>query len=315
VDQKRFREVTIMSKPIVPGSNLPKSHLSKNKGENRISAKRYLNEKIIEHLASQLVLGTLTQKVHQRTLSLSKGNEALAQAINDWQARFINLDLQTDELPASELSWQRISAAIDVPPVDSIDEVHSKRAAKISLDNNNVKQNSNGRALSIKDRLLSFLSGCFATPINTSVSVFSVALIAVLSFALINPLAKQSDPLSYVAVLTQQGGEAHLVASTYGESKKLVVNIINPPTLASEQSLELWVVSKTDAQARSLGVIPVGENLIEQQLSIAQWRLIKDSQSLIVTLEEEGGSAIGEPSEIIISQGLCIRLKEWQKNV
>jgi len=306
-----------MSKPIVPGSHLPKSHLSKNKGKNRISAKRYLNEKIIEHLASQLVLGTLTNKVHQRTLRLSKRNEALEQAINDWQARFINLDLQTDELLASELSWQRITAAIDEPQVDSVDEVQSKTTSNISLDDDSVKQSANekARVLSIKDRLLNFLSGCFATPINTSVSVFSVALMAVLSFALINPLAKQNDPLSYVAVLTQQGGEAHLVASTYGESKKLVVNIINPPTLASEQSLELWVVSKTDAQARSLGVIPVGENLIEQQLSIAQWRLIKDSQSLIVTLEEEGGSAIGEPSEIIVSQGLCIRLKEWQENV
>ena len=78
-------------------------------------------------------------------------------------------------------------------------------------------------------------------------------------------------------------GSAHIVASTYGESKTLVVNVVNTPTIDKEQTLELWVISKTDAQARSLGVIEQGKTLIEQQLTQAQWRLIKDSDSLIVS--------------------------------
>ena len=131
---------------------------------------------------------------------------------------------------------------------------------------------------------------------------------------IINPFANSPEQLSYVAVLTNEKGAAHLVASTYGDSKKLVVNVINIPDIDTEQSLELWVVSKTDAQARSLGVIPQGQSLIEQQLTQAQWRLIKDSESLIVTMEEAGGSPIGEPSEMIVSRGLCVRLQEWDIN-
>ena len=145
-------------------------------------------------------------------------------------------------------------------------------------------------------------------------SAFSVVVLAVLVLFITKPFNQTNDPLSYVAVLTEQDGEAHLVATTYGESKKLIVNVVGTPSVEDDQSLELWVVSKTDAQARSLGVIPAGEKLIEQQLTTAQWRLIKDSESLIVTLEEEGGSALGEPSDLIVSRGLCVRLKAWKKN-
>ena len=140
----------------------------------------------------------------------------------------------------------------------------------------------------------------------------------VIAIAFMNPLnqsTNNNDPLSYVAVLTQQEGQAHLVASTYGESQKLVVNIINATEITQQESLELWVVSKTDQQARSLGVLPNNKNLLEQQLTNAQWRLIKDSASLIVTVEEIGGSAIGEPSDMIVSRGLCVRLQDWNKNV
>jgi len=60
--------------------------------------------------------------------------------------------------------------------------------------------------------------------------------------------------------------------------------------------------------------LPRNMSLVEQQLTEAQWRLIKDSDSLIVTIEEQGGSPIGEPSDIIVSRGLCVRLQEWQDN-
>jgi anti-sigma-K factor RskA len=132
-----------------------------------------------------------------------------------------------------------------------------------------------------------------------------------------DPLSQQfdkNDPLSYVAVLTQSKGQAHLVARSYGESQKLVVNIVNVPTTSKDEALELWVVSKTDQQARSLGVLPNNTSLFEQKLTDAQWRLIKDSESLIVTIEENGGSPIGEPSDVVVSRGLCVRLQDWSNN-
>ena len=70
-------------------------------------------------------------------------------------------------------------------------------------------------------------------------------------------------------------------------------------------------MSKSDKIVRSLGVITASVGSETRRLSEAEWRLIRDSDSLILTLEEKGGSPFGEPSTEIISQGLCIRLTSW----
>jgi len=274
VDPQRLREVEIMSEQI-------------DDVNNKMS--RYKQADIVEHLASQFVLGSLSYRVQKRVLSLCKNNTLLEQRIDFWQEKLVVLDLNTSELQPEESTWAAIADAVNIP---------NKKAQPEKIDNS----------------FYSLLSTWFSIPIYRLATGFSVVCLMLISMIFVNPLSSKVDQLSYVAVLTAQDGNAHLVATTYGESKKLVVNIVNAPKIAKGESLELWVISKTDAQARSLGVIPQNKDLIEQQLTQAQWRLIKDSESLIVTIEEAGGSPIGEPSEFIVSQGLCVRLKEWNEN-
>ncbi|NQZ22636.1 MAG: anti-sigma factor [Colwellia sp.] len=262
---------------------------------------RYKNVQIIGHLASQYVLGTLTRHVHQCVEKQAVYNEALAQRIEYWQTRFVPLDQQTKELPPSEQVWQNIANAIEIT------EKSKAVATKIEPDSSNEA----GLIHFFSSSLKSWLT----IPATRYVSVFSFAILAVLVLLISKPFEQNNDPLSYVAVLTEPDGKAHLVATTYGESKKLIVNVVGTPMIGDHQSLELWVVSKSDSEARSLGVISTGKKLIEQQLTNAQWRLIKDSESLIVTIEEVGGSAIGEPSSLIVSRGLCVRLQEWENDV
>jgi anti-sigma-K factor RskA len=88
----------------------------------------------------------------------------------------------------------------------------------------------------------------------------------------------------------------------------LVLDILTLPEIDSEESFELWVTSKTDNQTRSLGEIPKGQSSFDRQLSDAEWRLIADSSFLIISVEDIGGSALGEPSDRVVSKGLCIRL-------
>lgn len=271
------------------------------------AAQRYHRSEVIEHLANQYVLGTLTARVHRKVETLAKHNALLEQRISYWQQRFVTLDLQTPELPPSEVSWQKITEQLES------NEVTSQLTCDVTPQI--ISQTNKGLVDGLRCWLFEsynqLTSGFSAT---TFASITAIALLASVTLLLLNPLEEKTDPLSYVAVLTKQNGQAHLVATTYGESKKLVVNIVKAPKVEANQSLELWVVSKTDTQARSLGLIPVGKTLIEQQLTTAQWRLIKDSDSLIVTIEELGGSPIGEPSELIVSRGLCVRLQEWKKN-
>lgn len=245
-------------------------------------ATRYQQEHVIEHLASQFVLGLLTKRVHQRVIILCLKNQALEKRINFWQEKLITIDENTETLPPSEQSWLTITKSLNFDPVEN--EQKQGLLAKV---------------------LMWF---------NQPLTALSTLVLLITTLVLVNPFAQKIDSLSYVAVLTEQSGQAHLVATTYGESQKLIVNVINTPKILSEQDLELWVVSKTDGEARSFGLISQEKGLIEQQLTNSQWRLIKDSDSLIVTIEYKGGSATGEPSELIVSRGLCVRLEEWKNN-
>jgi len=293
LDQKRLREVTTMSERI---DNITST------------ADRYQKTNVIEHLASQFVLGTLSGLVKKRVLTLRKNNELLESRILFWQEKLVCIDEKTAELPPSDQSWSVIANALNL----DLNSVESPVAEK---DDQPV-QEQQGLLSRITDFFYNAVRSTpfFSTPMHQLTTAFSVVVI-VLATLFINPVENNPEQLSYVAVLTEDDGSAHLVASTYGESQKLIVNIVNTPVIEQEQALELWVVSKTDSEARSLGVIPQGETLIEQQLTEAQWRLIQDSESLIVTIEDAGGSPIGEPSEYIVSRGLCVRLQEWNANV
>lgn len=253
---------------------------------------RYQQINVVEHLASQYVLGTLTERVNKRITSLRTTHDLLDQRIYFWEEKLVRLDEQTPELPTQDSTWDNILSAIEAPETVSTNQ-----------ENNSTK--------SLMQSIIEWFS---APSKNRFASAFSVAALLMFALYFINPTTQNTEQLSYVAVLTQADGDAHIVASTYGESKKLIINVINSPELTQEQTHELWVVSKTDNEARSLGVIPQGEALIEQQLTQAQWRLITDSKSLIITIEDAGGSPIGEPGEMIVSRGLCVRLQEWDNN-
>jgi anti-sigma-K factor RskA len=268
---------------------------------------RYHQINIVEHLASQYVLGTLSKQVQRRMITLRKTHELLDQRIHFWEEKLVHLDQQTAELPVRESTWDNIAQAIGE------DNLSVKNAKSENSFNEHSIEDVNTANNKSKNGFLATVWAWFATPQKLTVA-FSMVGVLFISLFLMNPNLQKSDELSYVAVLTNTNGNAHIVASTYGESKKLIINVIESPALNNQQSHELWVVSKTDHEARSLGVIPQGQTLIEQQLTQAQWRLIKDSKSLIVTIEDEGGSPIGEPGDVIVSRGLCVRLQEWDNN-
>ena len=139
----------------------------------------------------------------------------------------------------------------------------------------------------------------------------SLLLVAALSlFSLNQP--DSPGALSYVAVLTNEDQQPQLVATTYGDTQVLTLEMLDLPSIDEGETLELWVTSKTDFQARSLGEIPTDVSNFSRALTTAEWRLIKDSDSLLLSIEEAGGSPIGEPMGEIVSRGACIRLSTWQ---
>jgi anti-sigma-K factor RskA len=245
--------------------------------------KRYQVPEIIDHLASNYVLGTLSTKVKNRVekLRLDFDHKDLNTRIQFWEKCMSPLNEKVPPLQPKLATWEKIQQELNFS---------TKKTSK-----------------KIWYNLLSPKFYQWAT-------VCSLLFIALFS---VNTFYKEPSigSLSYVAVLADDKQQPQLVAATYGDSQTLLLDIVKLPVVASGEILELWVISKTDKQARSLGEIPLNVANVSRKLNDAQWRLIKDSDSLMISIEETGGSPIGEPTGQIISRGACIRLSAWQTQV
>ena len=257
-------------------------------------SKRYQDQVVIDHLASNYVLGTLSETVRKRTQKLCQlpQNRTLSERIIYWENKLSSLIDDVPELAPKTQIWEQIEGSISSGGIRS-------EAAVTGIKTREVDH---------KTSVWSF----FGFPISHFVTAFSLLLAVFLGISHI----QETEPLgtlSYVAVMTDDNEKPQVVAATYGESQTLLLDILDLPDIDSEESYELWVTSKTDRQTRSLGIIPSGIDSFSRELTIAEWRLIKDSDSLLITVEEAGGSSIGSPMGDMISKGLCIRLSAWQE--
>lgn len=245
--------------------------------------KRYEeNDIIVQHLASHYVCGLLSPGVKRRVDALirQQPRAKLSQAIRHWESNLSSLDDMTPELAPDSQSWQSLELRLELSPATP--------------------------QLGLRDRLLQWWT---APTLLVNRAVAAMSMLALIVFGSIFYQPPQ-QALSYIAVLSQND-QPQLIAATYGDSLELRLDVIGLPAKTEEEDFELWVVSKTDKKVRSLGVINADEKSQRRTLSEAEWRLIKDSHSLLLTREEAGGSPLGEPSGEQVSYGLCIQMPEW----
>ena len=191
---------------------------------------RYKSDKVVEHLASNYVLGLLNARVVNRInkLCLNYEYHELQNRINFWEQKLSPLDEY-------------------VPVADPDPSTFSKISEKLNFEEPNAQEDDS--------KSTSFSTWLEKFSIWKLSSAFSIALCAILAFTILQQ-PEQLGPLSYVAVLEGEDKSPQLVASTYGDAQTLVLDIIDLPALDEEQTYELWVVSKTDNQIRSLGEVP-----------------------------------------------------------
>lgn len=116
-----------------------------------------------------------------------------------------------------------------------------------------------------------------------------------------NPSQPNAD---YVAVLTDEAGAPQLTVLTATKGVSLWLKW-EELQIAEDKSLQLWAISKRDGQIRPLTVFDHTDTT-QLALSEASWRLIKDASHLILTEEDEGGSPLDEPSDVIVAKGVCV---------
>lgn len=277
----RNREVAVMSRK-VEKPNKPRT------------IARYSSPELVDHLASNYVMGLLSPLVKKRVDRLRRDIDyrQIDLRISFWEQKLSPLNDDTPNLAPLPQTWKNIQA---------------------SLHHEQATYQGQGQA---KEKVTKE-SWWSAFTFGKWSGAFSLIICVVIGFVLLKPTDVANDnglgTLSYLAVLEDDNQSPQVVATTYGQSKQLVLDILSLPQIDSQETFELWVTSKTDNQTRSLGEIPKGQISFDRLLSDAEWRLIVDSSYLVISIEDEGGSAIGEPSDSIISKGLCIRLANRDK--
>lgn len=225
--------------------------------------------------ALEYVLGTLRDQERERFDARLKQDSELSDDVDFWQEQLMDFHHDTQSIEPNPATWKSIESKI-----------------------------TGG-----SEKKIPWWQSLFSGGWQWAASSAMTLLVCLgLWFA----LSPSGDPSGYVAVMTNSEGKAILTALTPKGGDALWLQWEKPIELNSESDLQLWALSRSDAQTRSLAVFDTsGKNKL--QLNQAQWRLIKDAEFLILTEEETGGSAIDEPSDLIVAKGICIRIRAGQK--
>lgn len=225
--------------------------------------------------AAEYVLGTLRGIELSRFSVELSANEKLQQEVRFWENQLANLNALDDVRAPAPTTWRAIEKRI-------------KPAAS---------------ATSTAPSWISRLFRSVWLPWG-----LTAALAAFLFFnlSLLVPAPIDKPPVDYVAVMTDTRGDVKLSATARASGREMWLHWQNIQ-VSADQALQIWAVSKTDGSVRSLVVLAnPGEKQIE--LSQAQWGLIKDAETLLLTVEASGGSTTNTPSSALIAKGVCVRV-------
>ncbi|MBX2858497.1 MAG: anti-sigma factor [Cellvibrionaceae bacterium] len=235
----------------------------------------------IEGLAFEFVTGTLRGSERASFKQKMRSQTEVAAVVSFWEERLMAQQATTIERIPRTDTWNKIAARIS-PEIS--EEKSSKKSSFFDL---------------------------FRWQRAVMTFTFLWAVSVTLWFGYERSQGQEFVPNSdYVAVLTDtENRKPLLTALTATEGKTLWLKWegADKDFQQANSSIQLWAQSRRDGQIRPLHVFD-RTGVAEIELDEATLRLIKDSEYLLLTREEEGGSAIGEPSEAILARGLCVRL-------
>ncbi len=226
-----------------------------------------------DEAAFEFVSGLMRDEDRQAFERRLQEEPALRQRVDMWEEQLSNLSDQRP-LKARASTWTAIENRVNAGSADA-----NKPAAK--------------------DWGLS--------PVSWLMGLMGAALTLAVVYLLPLQAPTPSATVDYVAVMTTPGQQPGL--TTFGDAgtQQLTLHWQTLDELPDDEDYQLWAVSKRDGQTRSIAILD-NQDSTQLDLSDANWRLITDAHSLILTREEAGGSAIDEPSELIVASGVCVRI-------
>jgi anti-sigma-K factor RskA len=279
-------------------------------------------------LAAEYALGTLDADERAQVETMMAVDTEFTGIVHAWEYRLGVLNQMVGSVEPRPIVWENICAAVGhsgpqapmalpeapppPPPVAAVEAEAPPAADSSGADRSNVIQLS-GRVRRWRN-VASFATAAAA------------ALIAMLALQVYQPellpdgirpkprtqvvevktAAPATQPSAqYVALLQRDGGSPAFILTVDAATKNFTVRKVGTDAPEAGKSFELWLISDTLPQPRSLGVIGVSEFTARPLLSSYDANTI-NAATYAVTVEQAGGSPDGKPHATPVYTGKLI---------
>jgi anti-sigma-K factor RskA len=241
---------------------------------------RYDNPQLIQRLASEYVLGTLTGRARRRFESWMRDSYQVRSAVWYWERQLCPLAEATAEVQPRPRVWEQV-----------LERTGAKASAQAQRDFTRERWFERlglWRGLSL---------------IATAAAVVLAVLLARAPTQVETPQAQQ-----YVAVVNGPESQPLWLVRADVQQGRLAIRSINAAAPAPANSYELWILPAGGAAPRSLGLLPTGTASIDTELPVELRPLLASAQGLAVSLEPAGGSPTGAPTGPVVYQAAILSI-------
>jgi anti-sigma-K factor RskA len=241
-------------------------------------------------LAAEYVLGTLASNEREQAESLIATDPAFAALVRAWERRLGQLQAMVASVEPPPETWARIQASIEgvEPSGDMLMPPHPDQAARFAAEGNVVQ---------LRRRIGRWRQA------TAGLAAVAAVLLAVVVTGVFNP-ELLPGPLRpkpagrFVAVLQPNATSPAFILTVDVATRTAAVRRVagGPPP---GKSYELWLVSDRFPAPRSLGL--VGTNDFTRPTLANYDPAVISNATYAVSLEPEGGSPNGQPTEVLFA--------------
>lgn len=243
----------------------------------------YENQKLIDMLAAEYVLGTLVGSARDRYSRLMLTSNRAREATWKWEQHLNRLASSIESVTPDQQVWERISQRINT------NVIALNIQARSSSDQSNTFTETPKKQ---KSRFLQVWS--------MAASVACIALAAVI-WQSEKPLPIDPFESSQLAVFKNEAKTPLWLVDV--QDQNLIVKASSSLEARTDKDYELWMILKGQAAPISLGLLP--KDGMKTLLKNSQFNA-QDIALLAVSLEPLGGSPTGSPTEVLYTTDLIV---------
>lgn len=254
-----------------------------------------------EGIAAEYVLGTLTARERDAAEAMMDADAGFAELVGQWERRLGELHALSDAVDPLPRVWDGIKAKLSTAPPRGFVRLPALPRPRPLPTN----------VVDLTNRLVrwrNIAAGSGAMVAVLALFILTSALAPTLLPDSLRPRPRVivqategsgPPPARYVAVLQRDALSPAFIVTVDVAERSLTMRRVAAER-ATGKSYELWLVSNKFPAPRSLGVVSGGEFTRSASLAAYDPATIEDA-SFAVSLEPEGGSPTGMPSNVMFS--------------